>query len=575
MFIPFLLSSFGLVVAATDPGYNCQPGQKCWPSRQQWQQLNNTIDGHLHQTVPLGAPCYKNSTSYNEEACSSLESSYNNTINRDSYYGQTYWQNWEACGTSACSLLNPDPEIQLYSTCSLGRLAPYYVDVRTPSHISAALKFAKEHNIRISIKNTGHDFNGRSAVPNSLAIWTHNLQNLSFYENFTASNCPSANGKNVGEMGAGVAAGDAYRYFNLQGMDVTGGYEQSVGIAGGFGQGGGVGDFTTIYGLMVDNAVEFEVVTADGQVRVINECNDPDLFWAMRGGGGGAFAVLTKYRVQLYPSLPIHTYNLVANWSSPDVLRALLLVHAENQQNWSAELITGSVDYLLYGASVGIVLPYADDGSKLKAATASFVQAVSNIANMTISISNYTSYTSYTSYLSFSALDATATEPPGIGITLSSRLLPRSLFTSATSIDAVVDAVVYGIEQGKTLLPQSGAQVVFETPLSTPDLNRTTSAHPAWRDALWHVIFIAEWREPLDPDVQKNVTMGFLDMLEPLKTLSPGGGAYFNEASYEEVEWEQTFFGDNYPKLLKVKERYDPEHVFDCWKCVGWRGELE
>jgi FAD/FMN-containing dehydrogenase len=86
----------------------------------------------------------------------------------------------------------------------------------------------------------------------------------------------------IGELGAGVIAGNAYRYFNAHGMDITGGYEQSVGIAGGFAQGGGVGSFRTTYGLMADNAVEFEVVTADGEVRIINECNDPDLFWAMR-----------------------------------------------------------------------------------------------------------------------------------------------------------------------------------------------------------------------------------------------------------------------------------------------------
>lgn len=53
---------------------------------------------------------------------------------------------------------------------------------------------------------------------------------------------------------------------------------------------------------MVDNAVEFEEVTADGELLIINECNDPDRFWTMHRGGGGAFVVLTKYRVQLYPS---------------------------------------------------------------------------------------------------------------------------------------------------------------------------------------------------------------------------------------------------------------------------------
>jgi hypothetical protein len=575
MRLPLLLSGTSLTLAAANSAYNCQPGQKCWPTPQQWQRLNQIVDGHLYLTIPLGAPCYKDSTFFDQDACSVVQSNYNISLDRVSHYGQTYWQNWEACGTSACSLLSLNPAEQLYATCSLGTLAAYYIDVRKPSHISAALQFSKEHNLRISIKNTGHDFYGRSVGPNTLAIWTHNLNNMSFYQDFTASNCPSANGHNIGEMGAGVVARDAYRYFSGYGMDVTGGYEESVGLAGGFAQGGGVGDFTAQYGLMADNAVEFEVVTADGQVRVINECNDPDLFWAMRGGGGGTFAILTKYRFQLHPSLPIHTYRLVANISSSDALRALLTLHAENQLTWSEALVTGGVNYLFDTASFGVVHPYADDGSKLKKATAAFYKAVSNMTGISVIQNNYTTYDNYTAYLSFSIADARATEPAGISSLLSSRLIPRHLFTSPTSIASLVDAVLHGVEKAHDLIERSAVQVVFETPLSTPDTDRKTSVHPAWRTALWHVINVAEWEQPLALATLKNVSSGFLDMLEPAKALTPGGGAYFNEASYAEPEWQQTFFGDNYPRLLEIKNRYDPDHVFDCWKCVGWRGEQE
>jgi FAD/FMN-containing dehydrogenase len=525
----------------------------------------------------MGAPCYKNSTSYNAATCDVVENNYNNSIPRGDYYGQTYWQNWEACGTSGCSLLSEDPTETLYPTCSLGRLASYYVDVRNASHISAALKFAQVHNIRISIKNTGHDFFGRSSVPNSLAIWTHNLNSFNFYSNFTASNCPSANSQNIGEMGAGVIAGDAYRFFNTKGMDVTGGYEESVGIAGGFGQGGGVGDYTTTYGLMVDNAVEFEVVLASGEVRVINECNDPDLFWAMRGGGGGTFAVLTKYRVQVYPSLPIHTWNFKANFTGnqSQALREVLTAHAENQLSWSEQLVTGGVDYYPTKASFDIVLPHADNGTKLKDATASFNRFVSNRSDISVVENSYISFATYTDYLALSSVDTRATEPAGIFSLLASRLMPRALFTTPSSINALVEGVITGIEKARTLLPLTATQVVLETPVSNADSTHSTSAHPAWRDALWHVIHVGEWEETLSPAVQEAATEGFLEMLEPLKALSPGGGAYFNEAHWGEGDWEEVYFGGNYGRLLEVKERYDPSHLFDCWKCVGWRGEQD
>ncbi|KAF8859230.1 FAD binding domain-containing protein [Acephala macrosclerotiorum] len=557
------LTSLGLTLAAptvSDPGYNCRPGQKCWPSWQEWQQLNQTLDGHLYQTIPMGAPCYPDSPDYDPTACGVVEDNFNSSIARGSYYGQTYWGNWEACGTSGCSLLESDPEEALYPTCSIGRLATYYVDVRNTAHISAALKFTQIHNIRISIKNTGHDFFGRSTVPNSLAIWIHNLSTFGFYENFTASNCPSANSINVGEMGAGVVAGDAYRFFNSHGMDVTGGYEESVGIAGGFGQGGGLGDFTTTYGLMVDNAVEFEVVLASGEVRVINQCNDPDLFWAMRGGGGGTYAILTKYRVQLHPFLPIHTYNFVAAFtgnttSQQQALRTIMTAHASNQLEWSKQLVTGGVNYFPNEVSFGLVLPYADDGTKLKNATASFAQFVSNITNVEVVQNNYTTYATYVDYTAFSIADARKTEPAGIFSQLASRLMPRDLFTTSDNIELLVDGVVSGIEKARSLLNLTAAQVVMETPLSTPDLNHSTSALPAWRDAIWHVIHVGEWTEPLSPSVQEKVTDGFLELLEPLKELTPGGGAYFNEAHWSEPGWETTFFGENYGRLLEAKGR--------------------
>jgi len=377
------------------------------------------------------------------------------------------------------------------------------------------------HNIRISVKNTGHDFFGRSAVPDSLAIWTHNLNSLDFHQNFTAFDCPSASGQNVGEMGAGVVAGDAYRFFNLHGMDITGGYVESLGIAGGFGQGGGIGYFTTTYGFMVDNAVEFEVVTADGQVRLINECNDAELFWAMRGSGGGTYAILTKFRVQIYFSLPIHRYNFKANFTGDrntqsQTLREILTAHANNQIEWSAQLVTGPLDYYPEKVSFGVVLPYGDDGSKLKSATADFVHFVNNKTDMIVVENSYASYTTYTDYLSVSAADARATEPAGIFSLLASRLVPRDHFTNSESVDSLAEAVLYGTEKARTLLASTATQVVFETPVSNLDINNMTSALPAWRNALWHVIHVAEWVEPLAPTtLESAANVGSSQAFEP------------------------------------------------------------
>jgi FAD/FMN-containing dehydrogenase len=580
-----LCFNFALLASAcTDPGYDCRPGQSCWPSLCEWQHLNASVDGHLHETVPIAASCYKNSIHYDAAACQEVAGYYGDSIRRGKQFGQTYWLNWETCRNYGCALLESNPKETTYGDCSIGRLASYYVDVRNASHISAAIHFATAHNIRISVKNTGHDFLGRSSVPNSLAIWTRHLDTLKLSSKFTADSCPSANGQNIGELGAGVVAGDAYRFFSGHGMDIAGGYEQSVGLAGGFAQGGGVGSFTTTHGLMADTAIEFEVVTADGEVRIINKCNDPELFWAMRGGGGGTFAVLTKYRLQVYPSLPIHVYTFTAsftdisngtNATASVALREILTAHAENQIAWSAQLVTGQFEYFPEKIALSLVLPFRDDGSKLKSATLSMAQFLNNRTDLSISANTYDSYTNYAEYLSVTAANAKITEPSGIFSVLASRLIPRKVFAAPNTIEELVEGVIHGISTARSLLKLTGTQVVLETPVSNPDLNQSSSAHPAWRGSLWHVIHVGEWLAPMEDNVLQRAADGFLKMLDPLKRLSPGGGAYLNEAHYLEPQWQQTYFGSFYDKLAKVKEHYDPTHIFDCWKCVGWRGEQE
>ncbi|OQD67875.1 hypothetical protein PENPOL_c003G01088 [Penicillium polonicum] len=293
--------------------------------------------------------------------------------------------------------------------------------------------------------------------------------------NFTANNCPLANSQNVGELGAGVIADDAYHFFSSKGMDDTRGYEQSVGLAGGFAQGGSAGSFTTTY---------------DGEIRIINQCNESELFRAMRGGGGGAFAVLTKYGVQLYPSLPIHTYTFTANFTGDTseatqnvVLHEILTAHAENQDEWSAQLVTGQLEYFPERIVISMVLLYGDNGSELRSASASFAVSLSNRTDLSLRMN----------------IPLTLTMP-----TISPSLLPmprsrnrrgsspywhRAWFPAQRSmpletIDELVEGVIQGIAIGRSHLNLTGTQIALETPVSNLDENQMSPAHLAWRDAL-------------------------------------------------------------------------------------------
>lgn len=562
------------------PSYDCHAGQSCWPSIKEWEILNSTLSGNLHRTVPYAASCYYDSPHFDVSVC--REVTLNSTLNqaRTEVYGSASGLNWEGCLTKSCGI-NPLNADVLSNTCDLGRLSALYVDAREPKHVASAVTFARKHNIRVSIKNTGHDYFGRSTSPNTLAIWTHNMNKMSYHETFTASNCSASNGQYIGEIGAGAQASDIYAYFEKHNMDVTGGNEGSVGLAGGFGQGGGHGVFGPSHGLMVDNAVEFDVVTADGHLRTINQCNDPELFWAMRGGGGGAFAVLTSYRFQLHPAVKINVFYFNASFTEQGtsnatgnnyaVLKEILTKHATYQPEWSHNNVSGHAYYWPHKAEIILVLP-SNNETALSNLTSEFASFLNKHKDIQVYDSHYITYPKYSGYLDLTSGLASSVTPSGVFEAVATRLMPKSLFGDDGKISELVDAMIDGIKLSNKLLPNTTplTQIIMTSPVNVQNGN-ATSAHPAWRSALWHVLMTGAWFTQQEPSKEKKLLESWLGTIKGLKDLTPGGGAYMNEASYLEPEWETTFFGSRYPELLRIKEKYDPTHFFDCYKCVGWK----
>jgi hypothetical protein len=161
--------------------YTCIPGQACWPSSSQWSGFNLSIDGNLRTTTPWAAPCYSSNSS---DSCHKVATSYGDAVARTAQYGSMEFLNWETCGQSSCILNSLDPSSPVSGDCSLGRLSTYYVEAHTPEDIKKTLDFVRRHGIRLSIKNTGHDYFGRSNAANSLAIWTYNMKDTRYHKIF-------------------------------------------------------------------------------------------------------------------------------------------------------------------------------------------------------------------------------------------------------------------------------------------------------------------------------------------------------------------------------------------------------
>lgn len=405
------------------------------------------------------------------------------------------------------------------------------------------------------------------------------MKDLRYHKTFQPKGCKTSY-KDIGQIGAGIQAQEAWEFFEPLGMLVTVGAVGSVGLAGGFGQGGGHGPLGPAYGLMVDQAVEFEVVTADGQKRTINECTDPDLFWAMRGGGGGNYAVLTSYKFQLHPAVPLNVYSFQAHFPKPQditqsqVHRDVIGALASNQTLFAKHGIAG-YNFILPDHIVFLQIMPSDDAEAFKAITSQWHDFLTDHPDLNATDNSYHVFKTFSGWHHFTEAPAIARNGPvGLGLMESGRFIPKELFASSENIERLVSAVVTAMQFSYTNHGGGSAQLYATGPTNQPD-NSKTGVNPAWRDALWEVIMGAGWTTKDSTQTRTQVQNTISASIQPLKALTPEGGCYLNEGDWMEENWQQTFFGANYDKLLAVKKRYDPTSLFNCWKCVGWTGYNE
>src|SRR5271167_1895029 len=175
------------------------------------------------------------------------------------------------------------------------------VAARNAHDIAAAVNFARENDLRLVVKGGGHSYQGTSNAPDSLLIWTRHMNDIEMHDAFVPNGCEhSLQPQPAVTLGAGTIGIQAYDAVTTKGGKyVQGGGCTTVGLAGLI-QGGGFGSFSKHYGLAAGSLLEAEVVTADGQIRIANACTNPDLFWALKGGGGGTFAVVSKMTLRTH-----------------------------------------------------------------------------------------------------------------------------------------------------------------------------------------------------------------------------------------------------------------------------------
>jgi len=286
---------------ASPPIRRARPSDPVWPSKEAWKHLNEAVGGNL---IPVDFPMNACMSSSQSADCKTLFANLKNPYYIGDNPGITQTLGW----------------VDGWAT----KPSVYAVAARNADDIAAAVNFARDNNLRLVVKGGGHSYQGTSNAPDSLLIWTRHMHDVIIQQDFVAGGCKSVPQRAV-TVGSGTIWLQAYDAVTTKtGAYVQGGGCTTVGVAGLI-QSGGFGSFSKHYGMAAGGLLEAEVVTADGRVRIANACTNSDLFWALKGGGGGTFGVVSKLtlRVRDLPELAGGA-SFTVKASSDDAYRRLI-----------------------------------------------------------------------------------------------------------------------------------------------------------------------------------------------------------------------------------------------------------
>jgi len=562
--------------AAATPPRRVRPGDPGWPTAADWQKLNDAVGGALLPGQALFSACESDRGS---AACKEALSNIRNPFYIGDQPSGTQLSGWLDAWTPAPSA--------------------YVLKARNSADVAAAINFARQRRLRLVVKGGAHSYQGTSNAPDSLLIWTRAMNPVALHDTFVPAGCADKV-KPVPAVSAGPGAVwiDLYDAVTTRGgRYVQGGGCTEVGVAG-LVQSGGFGSFSKAFGTAAAGLLEAEVVTADGRVRTVNACSDPDLYWAIKGGGGGSFGVVTR--------LTLRTHDLPqyfgAAWGklqaqSDDAFRRLLAqffeFYAKDLLNphWGEHVMIGSDNtFEISMVSQGL------DPKQAAEAWRPFFQWISAAPNdFTIldrpdagarPARHWWDIKGSNSMIA----DKRAGAPPHhawwagdqdqVGAFFhgfDSVWLPVTLLEGAQR-PRLIEALFAGsrYEQIELHFNKGLAGAPAEAITATLD----TATNPAVTAAFALAIIVngegplypGMGRTPVDAATAHADARAVDQAIAQLRRIVPDAGSYVSESNYFNAAWQQAFWGTNYPRLRAVKDRYDPDGLFFVHHGVGSEG---
>ena len=547
-----------------------RPSDADWPSRAAWKRLSDEVDGNLIAAeFPIQA-CIKDTDS---AACKDLIANINNPYFVGDQPGLTQTLGWVDAWFTKPSV--------------------FAVAAKNAYHVAAAVRFAHENNLRLVVKGGGHSYQGTSNAADSLLIWTRHMHEITMNERFIHQGCEGKQApQRAVTCGSGTIWMQAYDAVTTKGgAYVQGGGCTTVGVAG-LVQSGGFGSFSKHYGTAAAGLLEAEVVTADGRIRIANACMNSDLFWALKGGGGGTLGVVTK--------LTLRVRELPESWggaifrvkaSSDEAFRGLLRYfvnfYRDNLFNdhWGEQAHVGGNNVL--GISM---VSHGLSTEEAKKVWQPFLDWIGRSPGL---------YTIEPGMIlgSMSALHwwdpewrkqqhqdvfvydpRTAASPNNVWWTgdagqvawtiygFESLWLPASLLRD-NSGERLANALFAGSRYNMIELHFNKG--LGGAPPDAIEAARVTATNPALMGAFALAIVAdgeggypgVRGHEPDTAAARKSRDRVHRSMNE-LRALAPNGGSYVSESNFFEEDWQHSYWGSNYPRLASVKKKYDPSGLF-------------
>jgi FAD/FMN-containing dehydrogenase len=537
--------------------------------------LNSTVNGKLLSTKPIAASCYSG-PQLNADQCQYVDESWSDAVFQSSDpIGLSYPINITCAPVNASSGEEP-------GTCSIGRQPLYAVNATTETDIVAAVQFAARNNIRVVIKETGHDILGRSEGGSSLLIWTRYLRNgIEYLDSYQPSCAPTCNATawtgSAININGGYTWSDVYPVAKANGKVVVGGGTPSVSTTGGWMQGGGHGPASRQFGLGADQVLSARVVLADGCIITASPCENQEIYFAIRGGGPGTYGVVLSTVIKAWPMVDAKVQSvaiapLTSNTSALlDAIAILYSAYPDLNDAGYAGYGTWSIASpapIFANFTAGYVHGFYTFNKTMEETQDAFALTLEELlpfngTRLFISVA----YSSFDDYWTFYNAVSGVEPPVGTTSALGSRLFSRASVQDDTAgLRGMLDVIAGSPEEftSNNFELVSGGQVFQDVADPYSGLN------PAWRISYFNNIVARGWAPGSSEDTKAAVMRDITYKKVPaMEKQAPDTGVYMNEADRLDPNWQTNFYGDHYERLLEIKQRRDPRGVFYCPTCVG------